>query len=220
MVPFLDIAMAVWVKQLFPKYTVAYAPPEQDRQALALETENKSAGLPGITVYRTSCPKWIDAYNSAQPIDGVRIGRDMPRGNKYEQAGVVPVRPVYTVKAWTDRLLDRDHVERTFSFATEWKTINYKILTEQGGSIGSSTPLSISDPSYQHIPDANTGSPLLYCVQYDIVTNSSWMQTFQIPAIEQLLLSFEFMGYGEVPTSVFDRVKVEFGTPESPRITR
>ena len=216
--------MAVWLKSLFPKYTVAYASPDQDRQALVRMASKdsghtvESVGIPGLTIYRTACPRWKGVGSTAQASDGYTGGRT---NSTYDVARMVRVRPVYTVKAWTRRLEDRDGIERVLAFAENYKTVKIIVPVGNGNTIGTDSPIEAGDPTYQHVPDAETGVPIWYGLQLEYQTSSAWLQTHQDPMINEILMSFEFMTTGTpIPDSVFELITVSMGSmPGVPHIS-
>ena len=218
MVPFVDIAMVVWLRGMFPTLTVTYAPIEQSRQALARETQNQSVGIPGISIYRTACPKWKSAHTLVQAQEGFKSLTENPnnlgQNRTIDKVQLVRVMAEYTMKAWTMNVQDRDSVERTLAFSDVFKTITYQVkgLNQNNDSynISGSAAFEGEDPTYdQSNVDEKTGRVIWYGLEKRFQVSTAWMNTHQEPAILSILTQFQPLFEGQVvDSSLFENITV------------
>ena len=197
MVPWVDVALAAFLKSLRPNSPVVFAPEATARKQISVMQEHKDTATAwgGFAFWRTGCAKTAGYASGATATEGFNSGRQLATDpqDKFNIVQKVNVTATYDVNVWTRDISVRNGIERDISFCSYYTTLDALIKGGEDPNNPRFTapvnwPFTISEPRYSEIPDSNSGKVLWYSLNYTFEVTTAWMKTRKDPYIDEILL--------------------------------
>lgn len=196
MIEFLDGAMAAYLNQMLNAFVI-WSPPELARKNLARlsqERNRNDLGMPGISVFRTGCPKYSDV-SFEQTLGSLGWPAGKTAAGDFAILKAVPVQAEYTIQIWCQELSDLNKIERDLSFLDIGNPVYAKIRCRNYEDEKVEIPLHFAadhdDPTYQYEPEEQTGKLLYFGLQTKFYVDCQWVKSDIIYRIEQINVLYQ-----------------------------
>lgn len=197
MIEFLDGAMAAYLSQMFNSFVV-WGPPDLARKYLARKSQERGRndiGLPGMTVFRTACPRYADV-DFSQTIGALGLPAGKTNAGDFAISKIIRVQPEYTVQIWTADMSDRNMIERELQFFPIGHPVDVTIRCQNYEGEKVEVPLKFAcelmdDPTYQYEEDKETGILNYFGLQTKFYVDSFWHKSDLILRIEEIDILYQ-----------------------------